>query len=506
MMDPFEESNLLYQEDITNLTPDRIMKFIFHHHEYQLPRLKKLDRYYKGQNEDILTPDSRRIETGKADYRAVHSFGKYIADFQTAYSVGNPVNVKLDKADERFDQITQVNDLDALNYDLFLDMTRYGRAYEYVYYGSDSIEHCVRLDPLDTFVICSLDVDPQPIMAVRYHSVELVDENNKTIINIIPETWTATDHDVYKPTTVGGAMYLDHSEIIRAFPVVEYDNNRFRTGDFEHVISLIDLYDSAQSDTANYMTDLNDALLVISGDIDALFNGSSILSGVDPNDPEAMKKLAQDKLEIAKEQKSANMLLLKSRITPNGQQTNVDAKFINKEYDVSGTEAYKKRVAEDIHKFSHTPDLTDSNFASNVSGVAMKYKLLGTVELAAIKRRMFEKSLYRRYSIIYALDQSVSGGMKTDPNTIQFTFRDNLPTDDITRITDLVAAGATLPQEYLYRFAPGITDPREITDMIAKQRADSEYSEDLTNNDKDTEGTDQSVRGQTGQAAPPDSK
>lgn len=42
MMDSFEEANLLYQEDITNLTPDRVMKFIFHHHEYQLPRLKSL--------------------------------------------------------------------------------------------------------------------------------------------------------------------------------------------------------------------------------------------------------------------------------------------------------------------------------------------------------------------------------------------------------------------------------------------------------------------------------
>lgn len=505
-MEPLEEANLLYQEDITNLTPDRIMKFIFHHHEYQLPRLKKLDRYYKGQNEGILQPQSRRIETGKSDHRAVHSFGKYIADFQTAYSVGNPVSVKLEDDDKRFDKITRVNDLDALNYDLFLDMTRYGRAYEYIYYGSDSIEHCVRLDPLDTFVIYSLDVDPQPIMAVRYHSVELVDDSNKTIINIIPETWTATEHDVYKPTTVGGAMYLDHSEIISVFPVVEYDNNRFRTGDFEHVISLIDLYDSAQSDTANYMTDLNDALLVISGDIDALFNGSTLLSGVDPNDPEAMKKLAQDKLELIKEQKDANMLLLKSRMTASGQQSSVDAKYINKEYDVSGTEAYKKRVADDIHKFSHTPDLTDSSFASNVSGVAMKYKLLGTVELAAIKRRMFEKSLYKRYSIIADLDSSVSGGMKTDPNTIQFTFRDNLPTDNITQIKALVDAGATLPQEYLYRFAPGIINPQEITDMIAKQRANSKYSEDLTNNDENSERTDQSVRGQAGQETPEDSK
>lgn len=100
---------------------------------------------------------------------------------------------------------------------------------------------------------------------------------------------------------------------------------------------------------------------------------------------------------------------------------------------------------------------------------------------------MFEKSLYQRYSIIYALDQSVSGGMKTDPNTIQFTFRDNLPTDDITQIQALVAAGATLPQEYLYRFAPGITDPQEVTDMIAKQRADSEYSDDLTGDQKPVE-------------------
>jgi hypothetical protein len=119
---------------------------------------------------------------------------------------------------------------------------------------------------------------------------------------------------------------------------------------------------------------------------------------------------------------------------------------------------------------------------------------------------MFEKSLYQRYSIIYALDKSVSGGMTTDPNTIQFTFRDNLPTDDITQIQALVAAGATLPQEYLYRFAPGVTDPQEITNMIAKQRADNNYSEDLTNNDEDTEGTDQSIRGQTGQETPSDSK
>lgn len=37
---------------------------------------------------------------------------------------------------------------------------------------------------------------------------------------------------------------------------------------YEDVIPLIDLYDAAQSDTANYMTDLNEATLVITGEFE----------------------------------------------------------------------------------------------------------------------------------------------------------------------------------------------------------------------------------------------
>ncbi|MGV7898253.1 phage portal protein, partial [Mycobacterium kansasii] len=82
-----------------------------------------------------MSPDNRRTEDGKSDHRAVHSFAKYIADFQTAFSVGNPINVKLPKESEEFDKLVRANDMDAHNYDMFLDMTRYGRAYEYIYRG-----------------------------------------------------------------------------------------------------------------------------------------------------------------------------------------------------------------------------------------------------------------------------------------------------------------------------------------------------------------------------------
>lgn len=430
-----------------------------------------LDDYYQGFNTGILDIDNRRADEGKADHRAVHSFGKYIADFQTSFSVGNGITVQHDK-DERLDLIEDSNDFDSVNSELFLDTTRFGRAFEYIYRGEDDIEHSVVFSPLETFVIYSLDVDPKPIMAVRYHLIELVDDDNKTVSQYRIETWTADQYTLYKPTDIDGVMSIDEQTMIYAFPIIEYKNNQFRIGDFENVVPLIDLYDAAQSDTANYMTDLNDTMLVIKGDIDTLLQGSNMLNGIDPNDDEAAKKLAQDKLDMVKSMKDANLLLLKSGVSMTGQQTTVDANYIHKEYDVTGTEKYKERLAHDIHKFSHTPDLTDENFAGNASGVAMKYKVLGTIELASTKRKAFEVGLYKRYKTIEQLEKLSSSGMKTDANTLKFTFTDNMPTDDVAVVAQIVSAGAQVPQEYLYQFLPNVQDPSEITEQLSMERTD----------------------------------
>lgn len=446
------------------------MQFIRHHHDYQQPRLQMLDDYYQGFNTAIIDADNRRHDAGKADHRAVHSFGKYIADFQTSFSVGNAINVKHDD-DERLDEIQSVNDYDAINGELFLDTTRYGRAFEYIYRGNDDIEHSVLLDPLETFVVYDLQVDPKPVMAVRYHLIQVVGDNNQLNTKYLVETWTANKHVTFAPANFDEKLTVQSQETCFAFPIIEYTNNRFRIGDFENVIPLIDLYDAAQSDTANYMTDVNDAMLVIKGDIDTLLQGSSMMQGIDPTDEEQAKKMAQDKLDMLKSMKDANMLLLKSGYTANGQQTNVDAGYIHKEYDVTGTEKYKDRLAHDIHKFSHTPDLTDENFAGNASGVAMKYKVLGTIELASTKRKQFQKGLFERYEIIAQLEKQASDKMKTDPRTIEFTFRDNMPTDDVTTIGAVVSAGAQVPQEYLYQFLPNVEDPKAITEQLADERS-----------------------------------
>ncbi|KRN77257.1 hypothetical protein IV67_GL000046 [Weissella minor] len=472
-----EQANMVYQEDPQILLADteRLLKFIVHHKEKQVPRLEVLQNYYLGHNTDIFESTNRRKETGKADYRAAHPFASDIADLQTAFSVGKPVGMQVDsKNHSKLDLVNKVNDVDAHNYELFLDTSIFGRAYEYVYRDERNTEKFVRLNPLETFIIYSLDVDPMPVMAIRYHSVTMVDEDTAKLQYVI-EVWTQDEYVRYQPTDIkdNSTLNLDVHEPRTILPIIEYDNNRMRTGDFERVLSLIDLYDAAQSDTANYMSDLNDALLVIQGDIANELE--QLIASIDSKEPDYAEKVMDIKREFNQQLKDSNTLFLHSGISAMGQQTNVSAEYIYKQYDVAGTEAYKKRIADDIHKFSHTPNLTDENFAANTSGVAMQYKLLGTVELAATKRRMFEKGLYRRYTVVDNLERLASTGWDIDVNNIRFTFEDNLPTDDIQTLQMLVNAGATLPQEYLYRFLPGVSDPDEIMQLMDEQTHFNDY-------------------------------
>lgn len=492
-----KQENLLYQDDPANLTNERIMEFVRHFYNIQRPRLKKLDAYYRGWDEGVLETGNRRAQEGYADYRLTHPFAQEIADFQTSFSVGNPIGVEAESEHDALDAVNDYNDINTLNNDLFLDMTKYGRAVELTYRDGDN-ERIVRLDPLNTFVIYSNDVDPSPIMGVRLSERMVIDQTTQVgvvlpnpIKKYIVEYWTEDTHAVSNEIVLADSLQIAYTEDLVTMPVVEYWNNTLRTGDYENVIPLIDAYDAAQSDTANYMTDMNDAILTIKGDIDSLFDGADLM--INPDDKDAAIKLAKAKQEMLNEMKNARMLLLKSGISATGTQTSVDANYIYKQYDVQGVEAYKTRLYKNIHAFSRTPDVSDDNFASNASGVAMKYKQLGVIQLAATKRRQFEKGLYRRYKIIQTLENAVSGKWDIDYNDIRFTFHDNLPQDDITTLQDLVEAGAQFPQEYLLRFAPGGVDVDELMRMMDEQVNDPEYtrlSQRLEAVNNDTTGTD----------------
>lgn len=92
--------------------------------------------------------------------------------------------------------------------------------------------------------------------------------------------------------------------------------------------------------------------------------------------------------------KKARIMILDDNPNPNGSEP--DAKYLIKEYDSEGAETYKKRLVNDILRFTFTPDTLDANFSGTQSGESMKYKLMAADNRRVMQQRLFEKGLMRR--------------------------------------------------------------------------------------------------------------
>lgn len=430
-------------EDMLNIS-----EMIKHHQEHQRPRLDMLDDYYEGNNNGILRKN-RRKEVHLADHRSPHNFAEYVSQFIQGYMVGVPIKVQHDDetVSDKLNELSDQTDADAHNSDLILDLSIYGRAYELIYRNMDDESHLALLSPLETFVVYSNTVEKKPLAAVRYYTTVTGKEETHV------EVYTDKDIIYYTAKDIHSYHLDEESRKEHYFggvPIVEYSNNRFRQGDYEKVLYLIDLYDAAQSDTANYMTDLNDAMLKITGNLE-----------ID--------------VEEARNMKDANILFLKAEPSVDGRESKVDADYIYKKYDVAGVEKYKDRIANDIHKFTNTPDMGDSQFAGTQSGIAMVYKLFGLEQKRAIKERLFKRSMMQRYRLIKNILRFANEG-DFDIHGLKITFTPNLPENIAEELDMFVNAGGVLSQETLLSMLSTVSDPKEELERIAAEMAENQNS------------------------------
>ncbi|BCB04779.1 phage portal protein [Bacillus sp. KH172YL63] len=131
------ESNIQYTFDSAEeLVQDtkELSAILKHHIEHQRPRLTVLDDYYLGENTTISAAN-RRKEDDKADHRAKHNYAKYVSNFMQGFFVGAPVSVRhKDKStQEKINEINETIEDAALNADIVLDLSIYGRAYELIH-------------------------------------------------------------------------------------------------------------------------------------------------------------------------------------------------------------------------------------------------------------------------------------------------------------------------------------------------------------------------------------
>lgn len=428
-----------------------LREFLEHHKSIQRPRIQELYDYSEGNNHTISI-QQRRSEQDMADTRIIHNFGKSISVFKQGYLVGKPIQVEYEdgeensSTDEVLKEIAKVNSFHDLNRMLVLDLSKVGRAYDLVYRSMEDVTKVKRLDPLNTFVIYDNTLEDKMLAGVRYYSVGLSDNKQHFI-----DVYLNNDIHKCKVEDSGITSLAIEPHMFNDVPITEYLNTAEGMGDYESELSLIDSYDAVQSDTANYMTDTSDAILAIFGQV------------AFPDDVLGDNK---KQIEYMRKMRRARLLQLKPPVDINGTEGKVDAKYLYKQYDVNGVESYKKRIVNDIHKYTNTPDMTDTNFSGVQSGEAMKYKLFGLEQARVDTQSLFEKSLKRRYQLIANIGDYVKELTDFDISKLKITFNPNLPKALEETINAFKSLGGMVTNETAMRLTGIVDDPKKEQELL----------------------------------------
>lgn len=424
---------------------EALRDFISEHDTTQNARLTRLRQTYLGYNHGINSREKRDEEL--ADYRATHDFAKYITDFITGYVAGNAVAYSHgdQSTNDELTEFNNMNDIESHDFNMIEDCSIYGRAYELIYRNEDDEDRVIQVSPFNAFMIYDTSLEQNEVTGVVYFNDR--DDEGKSFRNI---TLYAPEERVELLEKDGEIREKNRSEsYYNSVQLNEWVNTRFRTGDFEHVLDLFDLYDIAQSDTANYMTDLNDALLKIEGDV---------------------------KLDVneAKKMKQARMILVKPRVDAQGKTGNVNADYIYKKYDVQGSEAYKDRIKQDIHMLTYTPNLSDDNFSGVQSGESMKYKMTSLEQVRAKKERHFKKALKKRYRLLGTILNIQNRDNALEDIKIDFT--PNVPQVRSELVALFNSLGGTLSERTKLSLLDFIENPDEELEAIMKEREEQTES------------------------------
>ena len=430
----------MYRTNKEELSIEDIQKFIKKHKAESI-RYIKLQKYYEGKH-DILDHTSR---DGQPNNKIVNPYPKYITDMLVGYFVGQPISYTSKEEDELLENLQAIfdySDEQEENLELAKICSIKGKAYELLYRDEDARIRFNEFGPDQMFVIYDMTISPSIKFAIRYYDVG---EGNDKIT--YAEVYDKEVCTLYKGKDSDLSLDQVTPHTFKDVPVVEYVNNKEEQGDFEQVITLIDAYNKAQSNTLNDMDQFTDAYL--------------ILVNMAGTDSERIDELKRDRV----------MLL----------DDDGDAKWLIKEINDAWVENYKDRVRRDIHKFSYTPDMQDESFGNNLSGVSIRYKILAMEQIRSNKERKFKKGLQRRIELIC---NSLSLEKDIDLFTsINIKFANTLPQNIYELSQTIKNLSPYLSSETLLNQLPFVENAKE---ELEKKKAEDEEitsSYDFTNID-----------------------
>lgn len=385
---------------------EELLKKILKIHDEDIGRYKILQGYYEGKAKIF----ERTKDKNKSNNKLVLDYPSYIIDVLLGLFVGKPISYTVKEENrEKFKVIQDTLDLNN-EQDENTEVAKMcgikGRGYEIVYVDEESNIRFNEVNPENIVLVYDDKIIPKPIFAI--YQAELTDVDNLGKESKDKKIIIYKKDIIQEFAKVKGDLHLlnEYPNPFGEVPVIEFLNNNEGIGDFERVLSLIDAINLSQSDTANDFEEFTNAILVLYGILDT--------------DNEDIRQLIEDRVLLLDE---------------SGQ----NAQWLIKEINDAALENYKNRLDRDIHKFAKVPNMNDENFAGNVSGESMKYKLFATNQIIAQKQRKFKTALEARFRLIIN-GLKIKSGLDLDYRDISIVFNENTPFNELDNINTVKAA------------------------------------------------------------------
>ncbi|WP_143463234.1 phage portal protein [Levilactobacillus enshiensis] len=443
-------------DDIDN-PPASLLNNLIDLKQQDIGRLNKMRDYYLGKHAIF---DRMLSNPGSKDNKVMVNHAKYITDMVTGMMTGNPITYvtqdgkSIDAITEAFDRMN----ITAHDTELERDLSCYGVAYEMNYLTAiddeTTEERIALLDPRNTFVVTDDSEDENVLFGVYMLPKRKLDgTENGYLVSVY------TKHSLIQYRTVSGSR-LSETNMQTGFPkvsfqywgeepITEYKNNEQMQGDFEQLISQIDSYNNLQSDRIADKDAFVDAILLVYGTtIEGKLEKGQMLDGLAPKD----------------------------------EGTSVE--WLTKTLDENATQTLADSITNDIHEMSNVPNMNDKDFAGNISGEAMKYKLFGLLNLISVKEQSLKEGLKRRLKLMQNMlkikEQDV------DVSSVKVRITPNIPVNMTDTITNIKNADGVIPRLVSYSWLPDGYDPQKLIDLM-KQQNDEQIA-----NQKKAMGSDES--------------
>lgn len=426
----------------SEITPELICDYIKLHREKLSPRYQLLQDYYEGKQKILLRVPRRENDPCN---NIVANFAKYITDIASGYHIGEPVSYQsetqeLDQLIDLFKKAeTDVQDMDNAKF-----QSIYGVAYELVYLAADKTPRTASIHPSQGFVIYNNTVELTPMAGVCYY--EQRDVKTQELTGYTVDVSTANKKMKFTVDRDYG-LNNDTVEEINPFKMVtliEIYNNNERQGDFEQEISLIDGYNKQQSNRVDDKENFVNSLMVLKG--------------------QTLGDTSDEKAETVRSIKENGVV----ELDPDG-----DLSFLTRQVDQQGDDILRQSLADDIHKFSYVPSFTDKDFAGNISGVAMQFKLFGLNQLMKSKDRYTKEGL--RYRItLFSNIMGLRGMKPVNVDDIVITITHSMP-KNLVEIAQVISnLEGICSKETLVSQLPFVDDPEEEV-----KKATEEHQQDM---------------------------